>query len=212
MNHNNNSEPLKTTIQSYDKIAEDYCEKTLEGGDRGFQEKMLDITLNYLPEKPRVLDLGCGDGRDAHYLHQKGADVVGIDLSQGMINLARKKHPQVAFFKQDMRKTVFPDDTFDCVWASVSIINMPKSELSTIESEVFRILNPDGIFAFSIKLGEGEDFEENDMIPGYPRFFAYYSVDELKDRLKLFEIIDSKDYPGELFGSKFTYCWAKPNR
>lgn len=209
---NNNSDPLKVTIKSYDKIAEEYCEKTLEGGDREFQERMLDITLNYLPENPRVIDLGCGDGRDTFYLHQKGVDVVGIDLSQGMINLARKKHSNTAFFKQDMRKTVFPEDTFHCVWASVSIINMPKSELSTIESEVFRILNPDGIFAFSIKLGEGEGFEENDIVSGYPRYFSCYSVDELKNKLKLFDIIDSKDYPGELFGSEFTYCWAKPSR
>ncbi|MGM0405560.1 MAG: class I SAM-dependent DNA methyltransferase, partial [Thermoplasmatota archaeon] len=114
MNENNSSNPLMMTIKSYDKIAEDYCGTTLEGGDREFQEKMIDITLKYLPKKPRVIDLGCGDGRDTNYLHQKGADVVGIDLSQGMINLARQNHPKIAFFKQDMRETVFPDDTFHC--------------------------------------------------------------------------------------------------
>lgn len=206
------SDPLETTIKSYDEIAEIYCEKTIDEGDRDFQEKMIDTTLNYIPKNPRVLDLGCGDGRDSNYFYRKGVDVVGIDLSEGMIALAREKYPDVAFFKEDMRNTIFPDDTFHCVWASVSIINMPKSELSKIESEVFRILNPGGIFAFSVKKGEGEGFEENDIVSGYPRFFSYYTLDELKDSLKLFQIVDSEEYPGKLFNDEYIYCWAKAKK
>ncbi|MFO7792699.1 MAG: class I SAM-dependent methyltransferase [Candidatus Saliniplasma sp.] len=205
-------DPLNETIRSYNNMAEEYCKITSEKGDREFQKKMLDLTLDYLPKDARILDIGCGDGRDSYYLSRKDIDVVGIDLSKSMVELARKKYPDLAFFKEDMRDTVFPDDTFHGVWASLSIINMPKSELSTIESEIFRILGSDGIFAFSVKKGEGEGFEDNNIVSDHPRYFSYYTLDELKNKLRLFEMIDSHEYPGKLFGDEFLYCWAKVNR
>lgn len=205
-------DPLKKTIRSYDMIAEEYCTITSEKGDRDYQQKMLDITIDHLPEEGRIVDLGCGDGRDSNYLYEKGLDVVGIDLSKGMIDLARRKYPNIAFFQEDMRDTVFPDDTFHGVWASLSIINMPKADLSTIESEVFRILEADGVFAFSVKKGDREGYEDDDIVPGYPRYFSYYTLEELKNRLRLFQIFKVQEYPGELFGDEYLYCWARPDR
>lgn len=205
-------DPLRKTIESYDRIAEEHCEKTLDQGDREFQEDMMDRTFQMLRSSPRLIDLGCGDGRDSHYFYEKGADVVGIDLSKNMIQLARQNYPDCAFLNMDMRDTVFPDDTFHAAWASASIINMPKSELSKIESEVYRIIEPGGIFAFSIKVGEGEGFEEDSVVSGHPRYFAYYTIDELKDRLRLFQVTESQEYPGEIFGSRFAYCWTRSKR
>lgn len=202
-------DPLATTINSYDEIAEEYCERTLEEGDREFQEKMLDRTLNQLGEGARIIDLGCGDGRDTSYLCEKGADAVGIDLSRSMIDLARRKHPDCAFIQSDMLDLIFPNDTFQGAWANASIINMPKSELSHIEKEVHRILGPEGIFVFSIKEGEREGFEDNGVIEGYPRYFSYYTPEEIKERLNLFNIYQVVKCPEKIFGSDFSYCFAR---
>lgn len=203
---------IRTTIKSYDEIAEEYCEKTLKGGDREFQEKMLEKTLKMLSPEPRVIDLGCGDGRDTAFMRKKGADAVGIDLSSAMVSLARRKHRDDAFFQADMRDTIFPDDTFHGAWASASIINLPKSELSKAESEIYRILEPNGLFAFSFKVGEGEGFEENGVVEGYPRYFSYYTIEELENRLNLFDVIDTEKCPETIFGSKFMYCWARSRK
>ncbi len=205
-------DPIKTTIKSYDEVAEEYCEKTLECGNREFQEKMLKKTLDMLPDAPRMVDLGCGDGRDTAFLKKKGADVVGIDLSAEMVDLARRKHREDAFFQEDMRDTIFPDDTFHGAWASASIINLPKPELSKVESEVYRILEPNGLFAFSFKVGESEGFEEDSVIEGYPRYFSYYTLEELDDRLSLFDILDTENCPENIFGSEFMYCWARSRK
>lgn len=201
-------DPVKRTIEDYDQIAEEYCKKTEEEGDREFHERMLDRTLNFLPSEPRVIDLGCGDGRDTEYMRKKGVDVVGIDLSGSMIDLARKKYPESAFIQADMRDTVFPDDSFHGAWASASLINLPKSEFSRVEKEVYRIVEPEGIFAFSFKEGDREGFEES-VVEGHERYYSYYTLDEIEDELNLFDMVKSERCPKKIFGSDFIYCWAR---
>ena len=205
-------DPIQRTIRSYDEIAEEYCEKTLKNGDRELQKSMLDKTISYLQEGARIIDLGCGDGRDTDHLKRKGFDVVGIDLSRSMINLARKKYPDCTFIQMDMRDTIFPEDTFHFAWANAAIINLPKSEFSQLESEIYRILDKDGIFAFSFKKGEGEGMEDGGVLTDepHPRYFSYYTLEEIEEELNLFDIIDSEESGSEIFGSKFIYCWARP--
>jgi len=201
-------DPIERTTRTYDEIAEEYCRITEKEGDRKFQKKMLDKTLNFLPSNPRIIDLGCGDGRDTQYLQEKGADVVGIDISKGMIDLARKKYTGCAFLLSDMRDTIFPDDTFQGAWASTSLSNIPKSELSSAEKEIYRILEQNGVFCFSFKIGEKEGFEET-LVEGYKTYQSYYTLDELKRKLNLFEVFEKKEYPGDIFDSEFMYCWAR---
>lgn len=204
-------DPIEKTRKAFDEIAEEYCEQTEEEGNREFQKKMLDKTLARLGPKPRVIDLGCGDGRDTEYLRNKGADVVGIDLSKGMISLARKKYPKASFLQSDMRDTVFPDDTFHGAWANASIVNLPKSELSHVEKEVYRILEPGGVFCFSFKEGEKEGFETS-VIDEHERYYTYYTLDEIKERLNLFEIFHSERCPGKVFEYEFIYCWGRARK
>lgn len=205
-------DPVLRTVQSYDKIAESYSKKTMELSDRDFQETMIDKTIRMLPEGSHVIDLGCGDGRDTAYIRSKGVDVVGIDLSENMVSVARIKYPDCAFLQMEMRETVFPEGTFDCVWASASMINLPKTALNTLEKEVCRVLTGEGIFAFSFKIGEKEGFEEHDYADGYPRYFSYYTIEELKKRFNYLEIFDSVKYPKKLFDSEFMYCWARKGK
>ncbi len=206
-------DPIAETIKTYDQIAEEYCRITEEEGDRKFQIQMIDNTLQKINfhKKPRVIDIGCGDGRDTKYLKEKDIDAVGIDLSQGMIDLGRKKYSECALIQMDMRDTVFPDDTFHGAWASSSLTNLPKSELSSVEKEVYRILEPGGIFCFSFKVGDKEGFEES-VLEGHERYQTYYTLDELKTELGLFQIIETKKYPGEIFGSEFIYTWARSRK
>lgn len=201
-------DPIKKTIRAYDKIAERYCKRTEEEGDRDFQKEMLVKTLSHLPDDPRVIDLGCGDGRDTEYMRKKGVDVVGIDLSKSMISLARSKYPRSTFIHSDMRETVFPEDTFHAAWANASLINLPKSELSHVEKEVYRILEPEGIFSFSFKEGEGEGFETS-VIEEHERYCSYYTLEEIKKKMNLFDIFHSEESPDEIFGEKFIYCWGR---
>ncbi len=203
---NKKKDPIKVTISTYDEIAEEYCGNTLLKGDRNFQIRMMDRMLDMLQDNPRIIDLGCGDGRDTSYLDQKGADVVGIDLSGKMVEIARDNYPQGTFIQNEMRETIFPDNTFNGVWASASIIHLSRTQFPGLLKEVARILIKDGIFVFSFKEGKKEGFEGAE---DRQRYFTYYTVNEIRRHLKYFKVIDFVRCPKEIMGSKFIYCFAK---
>jgi demethylmenaquinone methyltransferase / 2-methoxy-6-polyprenyl-1,4-benzoquinol methylase len=90
----------------------------------------------------RVLDLAAGTGTSSAALSRTGARVVGVDISAGMLDEARAKHPSIEFIEASAEKLPFGDDEFDVVTASFGLRNMehPKAALS----EMYRVLKPGG--------------------------------------------------------------------
>ncbi len=204
---NRGGSEILTTISTYDRIADDFRKHTLDEGDRDYQEALLRRTMDMLCPSPRILDLGCGDGRDTSFLNSLGADATGLDLSHSMIRLARKNYPDCTFVLGDMRRTPFHDDTFHCVWASASVIHIPKRELSMVEREIHRVLRPEGILSFSFKEGTGEGYQNDPY--NEPRYYSYYTLHELEQRLSSFRSLSHETYPGEIMGNRFTHCWLR---
>ncbi len=201
-------DPISITVDTYNKVASDFRRYTLMEGDREYQESTLKYTLEMLPTSPTILDVGCGDGRDTSFLGKKGADVVGLDLSKKMVDLARECYPDCKFVYGDIRYTPFSDNTFDCIWASASLIHFPKNKLKEVQKEIYRILKKEGILVLSFKKGKGEGYDDEPY--GSPRYFSYYTLQELKEYLTMFDIISHIEYPDTLMNSEFVYCWARP--
>jgi len=105
----------------------------------------------YIARGLRVLDVGCGTGRTTQKLHEHGARVVGIDLSEAMVLRARKLHPEIEFQVMDARKLEFQDSSFDVIFFSFNGIDniYPKEERDMVWSEAQRVLCSSGIFAYS---------------------------------------------------------------
>jgi len=81
-------------------------------------ELFIDNILKYLPLNPqaKILDIACGEGRHAAYIASKGYDVLGIDLSERSIGIAKtKEHQHLKFAVEDMR-TVVKANHFDVVF------------------------------------------------------------------------------------------------
>jgi ubiquinone/menaquinone biosynthesis C-methylase UbiE len=115
----------------------------------------------------------------------------------------------------DMRNLEFPDNTFDGVWANGCIYHVPKVELGQVLKEVMRVLKRPGIFSFNAKAGTGEGLEDNPKsFAGGPRFYAYYTISEMKKRLKeaALEVIEAKIYPQKIFNEKIFHIWARKPR
>lgn len=104
-----------------------------------------EAALEQVPGDPHaILDLGTGTGDGATALAERwpGADVVGVDVSQEMIEEARRKTPQLRFEVGDASRLVFPDGAFDLVAMNNAI---------PFFGELARVVRPGGhvVFAFS---------------------------------------------------------------
>jgi len=125
----------------------------------------------------RILELGCGHGRDAAWLEAHGVDVVAADLSAGMLAETRLRvtGPVVQL---DMRALAFRSAVFDGVWSNAAMLHLPKAVVPGALAGVRRILRPGGVFFVSIQVGEGETWEAVSYGQPVARFFSRYAPAE----------------------------------
>jgi SAM-dependent methyltransferase len=108
-----------------------------------------DQFLELVPKPGRAtLDLGCGEGRLARDLTRLGHDVVGVDLSPTMVAAARAAQPGLAVHEADAAHLPFPDASFDCVVAFMSLQDVHDFEAAVREGA--RVLEPGGRLCFAI--------------------------------------------------------------
>jgi ubiquinone/menaquinone biosynthesis C-methylase UbiE len=176
------------TIESYDKTVDAYIRNT----DPLHPKEEADKFLSMLEKGASILDIGCGPGRDAKIFSEKGFKVTGIDLSEKMIDAARKRC-RAEFKVMDLMKLEYPDEKFDSIWAMATYLHVPKIEIVKSLKEAFRVLKRGGIFAISVKLGEGELLREDKRYGNVKKFWSFYSKPEIETALKKagFEILES---------------------
>ncbi len=90
----------------------------------------------------RILDVAAGTGTSSAALARSGATVVGVDISEGMIELARQRHPTIEFQVADAERLPFGDDEFDAVTVSFGLRNV-ESPLVAL-AEMYRVTKPGG--------------------------------------------------------------------
>lgn len=176
-----NEDLIETTIISYDEVAEEYS----RFHSKESFENRLDTFINILSDNGLVLDVGCGCGRDTKYLLDRGIDTIGIDLSLGMIDQAKKYVPNAKFLQMDMRKLEFEESSFDGILAMASVLHIPKAQMPELLAEFRRVLRDNGLLYITVMIGTGEKFvEKSAAVPGMgPRFFAFYNEKELRNIL-----------------------------
>jgi ubiquinone/menaquinone biosynthesis C-methylase UbiE len=115
-------------------------------------EEMIDALK--LPRGARILDVGCGPGELLLTLLKRGYDAVGIDISQGMIDVARSTIRSAGFADfsgvsvGDIEKLTFQPQTFDVVVAS-GVIEYQKDDRAALE-QMTRVLKPGGYLIVNV--------------------------------------------------------------
>ena len=179
------TDPFSTArVQAaYDAAAEDY--QRAFGHDLArlpLDRRMLDRARHAAPDGP-ILDLGCGTGSAGSYLAARGARVVGLDLSGGMLRACRSTG-EFPVCRGDMRRLPFADGAFAAVVAYYSLHHIPRAELGTVLAETARVLRPVGVLLLGTHLGEGEVY--NDAFLGHDIATTggtLYGAPELTDRV-----------------------------
>lgn len=170
---------LKTT---YNTIAEDWVKD--HDKDTWWQEGT-EYFLSLLPKESTILDVGCGGGIKTRYIAEKGYNVMGIDFSDKMIEIAKRENPGVEFAVVDMYDIDTLEKTFDGIFVQAALLHIPKARVMEVLNKMKDRLNPNGLLYIAVKGirddGIEEDIKtENDYGYDYQRFFSYFSLDELK--------------------------------
>lgn len=183
-----------------------------------FRQKPPVEILNFLRDKKgKILDLGCGSGRNMFKQEkQEQIEYYGVDFSEKMIELAKKKAEELgvsAKFKcSDLAKLDFDDEFFDCsiFISTLHCIEGEKIRRKALE-ELFRVLKPDSQAMISVwdknkedKLGNIEakegfiNWQNNG--ENYLRYYYFYDKDELIYLLKDvgFEVLKSEEVDAEI--------------
>jgi len=136
------------------------------------QSPQLDAFLDLLGPGASILELGCGDGRDAEHMTARGFDVHPSDGSPGMASLAsRRLGREVPVMRFTELEAVAQ---FDAVWCQATLLHAPESDLPCILARIHRALRPGGRHWASFKDGErgGRD--------AFGRFFSYLPAERVE--------------------------------
>ena len=164
---------MNRTLDYYNKNANAFASGTK---DVDFSE-IQSLFLSYLSDGARILDFGCGSGRDAKSFHEKGYLVDAVDGSEELCVLARE------ITGLPVQQMLFSElgcvDTYDGIWACASILHAPIKELPDVFRRMITALHADGIIYTSFKYGNGET-QRGD------RFFSDFTEKTMTDFLKQF--------------------------
>ncbi len=182
---------FRSVRRAYDTVAVDYAERLPDTrAEAPLDLAMVDAFTAAVTQRDdvRVLDAGCGAGRMTRYLADRGARAEGLDLSPGMVAMARRAQPGTTFVVGSLTQLPYATDTFDGVLLWYSIIHTPPAGQSRIFAEAARVLRPGGHVLVGLQAGEGV----RDVSAAYSRLGHrvelerhLYTADEVAERLEV---------------------------
>ncbi len=202
----------------YDNIAKEYAEAFT--GEHEKKPKDREILRRFSQEighRRPVWDFGCGPGQTANYLKNLGLEISGLDLSEGILEQARSIHPEIHFQKGNILALEFATDSIAGVVAFYAIVHFTKEQVGLAFQEVFRVLQPGGVFLFTYHVGEGTILLDEFLGQKIDIDFRFFPTDFIASCLKnsgfeKIEVIEREPYPGVEYESRRAYVFAtKPD-
>lgn len=185
----------KITLENYDRLAEAW---TSERSTKNFWAQEMQRFHELLP-RGTILEIGCGHGRDAAELLELGYDYVGTDISEGLLDIIKKRFSDQKFYHQSVYELNFSQGSeFDGFWAAAVLLHIPKARMSEALRSIRRTVKDGAIGFISLKDGEGEGVQD-EKVGGETmnRFFSYWSKEGFEEALMTnnFEVVDYMYHP-----------------
>lgn len=160
------------TVNTYDSKAKELAEK-FQGIGARTDDILRAIKLCESDNDIHVVEVGCGDGRDAMEIIPRVASYIGVDPSEGLLELARKHLPKANFVQADAISFDYPAGV-DIIFAFASLLHINKSDLQEALKKASHSLRPGGIYYISLK--ERDNYSEEVQKDQFgERMFYYYN-------------------------------------
>ena len=153
----NTDDWLEETRTSYDTVAASYADQMRNLLDETpYERAVLALFADLVRTSGGgpVADVGCGPGRITAHLRDLGVDAFGIDLSPGMIEVARRDHPGLRFEVGSMTDLDLADGSMAGLVAWYSLIHIPDDEISSVLAHFQRVLRPGGPLLLGFHVGD----------------------------------------------------------
>jgi len=203
----------KIIRNAYDLAAESYADQCFyELYDKPLDKKLYDLFFERVVNKGMALEIGCGPGEIANYLKMKGLDIIGLDISEKMIEVAKKLNPFIDFRLGDVFDLEFENNSIAGIVAPYLIVNFKLEDVPKAISEMYRVLMNTGQILISFHSGN-QELEINDFfVKGNTIPYTYFDSDKVRDLIadagfNIIEYINRMPYMGEV--TKRTYIFAE---
>lgn len=141
--------------QSYDSAADAYARHLFNELDgKPLDRHLLNRFAESVKGRGLVADLGCGPGHVAKYLHLRGVEMCGIDISPEMIRVARELSPEVEFKVGDMLSLDITDGSLAGIVAFYSIVHFDALQLATALGECRRVMKDGSLILLAFHIGD----------------------------------------------------------
>jgi SAM-dependent methyltransferase len=153
----NPAEPSETslaTLRHYNKNAESFWRDTKDHDVSQNRAALLQHLRGVPPY--RILDFGCGPGRDLKIFRDMGHEAIGLEGAESFVEHARS-HSGCEVWRQDFLSLNLPAGYFDGIFANASLFHVPSRELPRVLKELLTALKPDGVLFSSNPRGENQE-------------------------------------------------------
>ncbi|HXH32221.1 MAG TPA: methyltransferase domain-containing protein [Bacteriovoracaceae bacterium] len=141
------------TVDAYNKLATTFAKKH----QNVTPTRLYELTKVFFKKDLPTADLGCGIGRDTFWLSSNGFPTVGYDPSHGMLEIAKKAHPELTFKELALPDTEIISGAYDNIFCCAVLMHIPREQIVTCVISLLNALKPKGHMILSFRAGNGEE-------------------------------------------------------